>query len=759
MIYQLAKTSPYLSGQVRLDMCVEQTSVHSVVDSLHVAPLYNITTWCQDKDYRDIDHSHADNVKRLYNGIKEVFFLNLRNHYTDYVIYNEGHRQDPFDHTYEMGVRRERYSRYNKQFSFLCPVWISENIDYNKLDFLFTVEDADLPSSSTNRRRRTKNVQSVVKLGSNMVRYLSEYMSDVDDNLLSIKLDPATAYITGLQVDGAKISTRDVSYIIENLIARERPMMEFDNTLLSLFRLNKIVAHQLLNLNFLFNIEDVFGRLVGKTLTGRDINIKCQVRYDGKIVPIKDLYSNYTNIPAYNIENGTYDRSINVLDYLRDNRAVELANVNKITQPIFHWSLLSDNSQIYNMYDGFGPYFRDERSGEVHQAQGLFYQQGNLSMSEWNVLENTPNWCRHYDMDRSDRAIEILTSVEYSTMTVKIPIAWMNNNKYNFSDHLPLSVGDYSIGDGYELNINTVTYISSSQVPNTNTLRIDPLYVVFANITSRSCKISLMSTDPNNLTLKSVSDIIRAYIDRLGDDALSIGVDRLSILKLIVSMMDSWETPFKILIQKSLIPQSLVLDNRYSSMVYYKESENANIYLYRYVGNLIPSFVDLDDSERYSVSFYLKQFGDNNDEINFSEYNRLLKVGYIPKYYERDNQSQEYRISDDSFYIYRECKFESRHNKWYDDWTGDRTWLNDSKMWVLPTDISIETSLQSSTENYEEEFWNILYERIFTLIPRLDSDWTRKWLRTVYHLTEIKQEYLSDTDISNIRCFVKFQLI
>ena len=65
MIYQLAKTSPFLSGQVRWDLCVHHNSTGSFADELHIVPLSNNVKYDEDNARKTVITVDMKEVKSI----------------------------------------------------------------------------------------------------------------------------------------------------------------------------------------------------------------------------------------------------------------------------------------------------------------------------------------------------------------------------------------------------------------------------------------------------------------------------------------------------------------------------------------------------------------------------------------------------------------------------------------------------------------------------------------------------------------------
>ena len=82
-----------------------------------------------------------------------------------------------------------------------------------------------------------------------------------------------------------------INYIVNNLLMRERPVLETDNMLVSLFGSNKIVSTQFFNLSFVFNIEDFLPINFIKSFISERINIYVDMYLEDKrITPYIDEF-------------------------------------------------------------------------------------------------------------------------------------------------------------------------------------------------------------------------------------------------------------------------------------------------------------------------------------------------------------------------------------------------------------------------------------------------------------------------------------
>lgn len=463
MRYQLVRTSPYLGGQIRWDIPLHshyENGEHKLrTDGLYICPLNDDIPFLHDNSRDCLKYAHEVNIKDLYSKIGENMWL-ARGEWSGkgWLHTPSGDLVDPYSHVYTMGTRRIRFQRYNKQFSFLCPLWISEETDPSKLYFVISVGVAG--------EERTHIVRNVMKLGDDIAGYMKNYLDKsatwitpdmaqaesvikqyrgVNDNLLNIKFDPDQAYITGVDVRNGQFLVKDVSYIVPNILRREDPLMEFDNMLLSLFSSQHMVAQQLINLNFVFDLEDI-SYILKDALLGKSVTVSIRVGYDGKILPLKDIYTDYAHIPVFRADMGEFHRGNSVLDYMSDNYMTLYVHTNKFIQPIFHWTMVENPQYIYNFYDGFAPVFMDQDTKELQRVSGRYFDQADISAPDHTTYNSAAYWCTWKDMSnvrpdflweqfRMDtKGLADFTQFSQLILNKDTMIAYLNNNRFNMNN-------------------------------------------------------------------------------------------------------------------------------------------------------------------------------------------------------------------------------------------------------------------------------------------------------------------------------------
>lgn len=364
---------------------------NKVVD-LQYVPISNYIPFAYNNPIDVLNYTHGENVKNLYSKISDYFFKEVTNptlstkqlHRYDTLI------DDTHENTYEMGMKRIEYKRYKKQFEFFCPIWCDNADEFKQLRFVINLE---------NRNGRTIYSKEI-EFDDNIKKYLNKIHEDLglqglNNNLLYVNFQEMLSHIKGLNVKNGKVQTIDTSYVVNNLLYQERPVLETDNMLVNLFNAHNTISTQLFNFNFIFDLTDFMPiGLINDFLLER-INVYVDVYKGFEKVLEKDLYTNYENIPRYDIYYGKYNHLYNVLDYLEEYKSTDLITKNKITQGTFHWCLQNNDKSVFNLYNGFSPIYNNEPNSSKISCDhpDLFtdvfdVNKNPFGVFKYNVIEN-----------------------------------------------------------------------------------------------------------------------------------------------------------------------------------------------------------------------------------------------------------------------------------------------------------------------------------------------------------------------------------
>ena len=251
-----------------------------------------------------------------------------------------------------------------------------------------------------------------------------------------IDIKKGRADIDGVFIEsGQKSGQISCDYVTNNLLMYERPNIETDYILSSLFKSHNVITSQLFNLNFCFNIDDICDPYFLKQITGSKITMSCEVylcRDESNSVPIqlskKTILTNYEYVKkssfnpflfagdvsinqdnTYNIDyeviplSPNNSVSDNVLDYLKDYTIVNIKDDNKIPQYILHWGYINDQYRTFNLYNGYRYISVDGGGGVQKQTiEGKVYYKCNQYEIPYTngIAYNTFN--KQYEQGRGD---------------------------------------------------------------------------------------------------------------------------------------------------------------------------------------------------------------------------------------------------------------------------------------------------------------------------------------------------------------------
>ena len=393
MIYQLAKTSPLLTGQVKMNMIM----TGDTVTDLQYSPISNYISFNYDNPDSTLNYSHLVNIKKLYNKISSNFFENTINPelststlHRYNILYDDTH-----ENAYEMGMKRLEYARYNKQFEFFCPFWCDDINEFYKIKFVLNIVNY----------KGDILLKKVINFSNQIKQYINATFKSFElsktgknSELLYIDFEKQESFIKGINVKRGIMEIKDTSYVIEDLLSIQKPVIETDNALLNLFSQNSIICTQLFNFNFVFDLFELLPLVFLKDMTLKNFNVYIDMYIDNKKVDTKDIYTNYNFIPKYDIYTGKYTKE-NVLDYMNDNKVNDLVDKNKLAQSIFHWSYYDNPNVLFNLYNGFSPlnsnytvdYQQDVFSkdiSEMKNCSAININTPNISSSDFNNNDN-----------------------------------------------------------------------------------------------------------------------------------------------------------------------------------------------------------------------------------------------------------------------------------------------------------------------------------------------------------------------------------
>lgn len=278
--YQLMRTIIPLSGQCEWAIDIDKNAL----SNFRIKPISEYINFNDDRNC--ILYSHQDNLKHLYESTSATFFESvLKPELRGWAPILTDHQIDTHESTYEYGCERVSFSKYNKTFKMLIPIWLDDLKD------VYNINIQLIGSSAKNHRTTNKNINdfddtikdgltvdpavALFRFGFNLNRYdrsdtlegkLSRYFWDwIDyinpnkeyDNFLYMSFAKQNANIAGVDCASGTPIVKSVNSLINNLTYRERPLMEQNHLMTMQWADNKMICNQLFNFALYFNIDDL----------------------------------------------------------------------------------------------------------------------------------------------------------------------------------------------------------------------------------------------------------------------------------------------------------------------------------------------------------------------------------------------------------------------------------------------------------------------------------------------------------------------
>lgn len=759
MFIQLLKTTPYLSGQHRLDVCLKKSTSTSnknydhtrnewlvTTGKCHLSPLSDGIVYTDSIERPFFNQTYGDNLKFLYRQIKDDFFRNVPAITAKNILYEDDIWIDTTDHTYECGLKRLRYEKYKKQFSWLCPLWIEDPNVFDYLYFIMTI-------SGDEAERHSMKIR--ITPSQELIDSLKEWYKGVSSDLLYIDIENERATIKGASVYSGTPVTADVSYIIPQLLDRERPVMETNSTLNQLFSSNNMIAKQLLNLNFCFSPEDIIPSHIINEFIGKRWKITIDTYYYDKKIDKMDFLSNYESLPTYliNGDSGKWSSKHNVFDYLEDNNYVDYMYINKTTQVDPYWALVENPNYIYNFYNGFSSWYVS--SDGDNQIMGLSQSQPDVAHDEYDYRFNNLGWCEIYDyhnvigwnesdMDYSNIIPNLNHSYEATKKSTRIVIktgevCWINGIKFNCQN----------LSQNFNEDFRLFMCLTGDDASHgLQAEKIDNgVYCLFLPTNNQNSTINFKDL----LTVKSIANNPNITI---GGDAEASG----KITNLFKYVFPTLIYPEKVIFRKSIQPvraESPFEDSK--EITYIKQEYNVNSYVYRYSGALRPYFIELDDKVYNNIDYFFKKWSKEDTADVSSDkykelkrYNKMLNTKYDAVFPSKDfygitNNGRIKYLDYPDRYKNLGCEFQ---------------WYMDGRFYVLPPVIELSFVEETRIEVNNERLMNELISKLrFNFYPftNIDNGIAVKQIANLYSCT-IDYDYASDTDITRQIFRVKYTL-
>lgn len=738
--YQLYKTNVLLSGQVQWDIIIGISNGVLYVKDFHLSPVSNYVPYNKLSDENLLNYEHRYNLKDFYKKISGYFYTTPVNHYmtNDWPLIDSN--ITPYDDTYFAGCKRIEYDIYKKPFGYLCPIWLEYLPSDQFLTFDINIKTGDNQIASKMLTFDYNQMDSHNKF----IDYFKTYISYLNinngcDDVININLSKQVAYLKGIDVTTGNLNICDISNIVQSLMSRERPLMEFDSIITNSYMNTNTIVPNLFNFNICFDVQDILTGGISAELEGKPVYFSIDVGTSIKDVnnlysftgfEKTDIYTNFSYIPKkycgveYNIVSDKVEQTEipsdapNVLDYLKDDRYLEFMNKNKTVQKICHWQLVDNKDYIFNLYNGFAGY-----SNEGNMSH-RYADTPDINQGKYSSILNNIGWANLYNLDFQSYMyiVNNYPIFKENNLATKICKGWNTGLYYNVDEDKYVYVILGYIKSDEKLIYSTVNGRTSIEysVPNENSkilincLGLDKDLILicssnkdlltFANI-SKVTDIILNddSIVGNNGQIDNetyfTKDSITLKADGTYNWNVSDGSVNGSILLLNESKYMDGESVVNLAFLNKLLKSvkqiPLVVLNKslfiifadgpslsVNEVEYYKNDNPDLIYILRYDGKIKPCF-----GYGYNELFYKKCVTESD------QYNPIIKYsnsGYAPLYKSIGYYSYESEKLD-----YENPIFLIKDNLEY-------KWFNNNKYIHLPGNLSFELTINENKNNVSD---------------------------------------------------------
>ena len=490
-----------------------------------------------------------------------------------------------------------------------------------------------------------------------------------NDRSMYIDLRNEKAYLSGVSTTTGQINNCvNCDYIVSNLLMNERPNIETDYILSTLFKSHNLINSQLFNFNFCFNLNDILSDFIIRQLYGEQIYIKCDVylideNENANLLENRTLFTNYNDIKKsfYNpflfiddVElsnetatstdytykykcNSTETQKTNVLDYLQDYDVKSVKDINKLNQNICHWNYTDIKDKNFNLYNGYQYTYYNY---DINEPWDKKYENTSEPNSESNYeYAYTPVEIPHSNgISTYSFPDEYNENGVFSWIYPK-QIIYINSHKtpkgageiYQEIIQKLSKKGNYGIFYKNSLSVDVMNETWGTNVKKDQDTTIDKICCVFINDVDWAdftgflnnyykvykpknsenlavvidSGLGVIITNNQNYLLLDPLIKICSEDENKGDDK-KVFIDITNTLKKIKESILKGNDGYFYQFGKEIC----VGENDLNEKTYYK-SDTLNTYLFRTGGKLSPAL--LQDSENYDLNGY---YGYNNREKN-----------------------------------------------------------------------------------------------------------------------------------------------
>ena len=762
--YQLYSTNVLLGGQMKWDLVLDANLRSLYVSDFNLTPIDDKIVYVPIMDYPLLNFEHQYNIKNYYNSNRNIFFNTCLtgefNNNWPIVVDDNSNNINAYSDTYDSGCKRMMsYNTYNKQFEYLCPLWLEQLND--DLTFVISIKSSNnkytIASNSLTLSKRAINDNfhnKFVDYFKNYIDYIG--LSKGDDNVLNVSFDNKIVNASGLNVTNGDLEIIGLNNVINDLVVSEQPLLNTNNILINTFKSSHLICKQLFNFNLCFNISDILSSNIVSQLLGQSIIVTVDVKIGDTLLEKRNFYTEYEHIDRCVLPlNSIYindsisnksDINKNVFNYLHDNEYIENIDKHKFYQPICHWTLNNNSDYIFNLYDGFSGLFveadkADSDKYNIYENTHLYGNTPNIRLSKYDVSQNSNGWIEFFNQIKWYELFKFINNTEkykhkctpFISNDIKGEF-FINNIKYKYFPDFgkDLYVASMCVDNDVIDNINTL-YTGSG---NLHKFKISN--ETFCYILNIYDMVLLISNDADNLSFGKMYNALHAYnndvVTKYADNKDIVGTFADIFLQQLYKMMDNVILPHVINIDKSLSFSNAVGPSTdITEISYYKN--NVGNYVVRYDGPIKPAFT------KKCNTLYYKDVLNKNDILHsmYTKYNNIYEPLYPSIGYCAIKKLTDYTYSE----IPSIC-----------NGLSEIKWFDNNQCLILTKSFSFSYINRKSENGYEPI--NNVIDNYLRGIYNVDDN-TFSYIKSLY-VYDVSWEYLSNTNIDDYMYSIEIKL-
>lgn len=269
--YQMIRTNPKLSGNIKLVVSKDQTLY---LDTFKVSD--NLNKFAYRHKVVSGESNYSTDVRNVFKSLDSVDLykvpdvdLKAHNIYTDFDL--------QYDTTYEYGVETNTDELYDENFRFLAPLWVNKNLpDFFaifRVDGVCNIESYKQQIDDTEILKKFLREGKVVKvfdlrISSPLGKYLHNHFDKISEYpgsvLLHLKEQETQNRFNnginswfGISLDSGLIVKKDETTFFANEKIETHSQEKLNQFIVDGFERNRLLCPNIINLEFLFDDEDV----------------------------------------------------------------------------------------------------------------------------------------------------------------------------------------------------------------------------------------------------------------------------------------------------------------------------------------------------------------------------------------------------------------------------------------------------------------------------------------------------------------------